>query len=145
MADDDELDYTDKYNTALAPPEQASFDAWTADQSQKVGRNVGNDKYDYDLQGWWKQNSQDTSDGPQLSGAHLTDTFKKPNHPTFSTFSQYHGVDGNEGGQWEKKGSAWKFTPGKTNLKNFSPDELSSYFRKVEPGNEVALPQAVAQ
>lgn len=142
MAEADPLDYTDKYNTQLSQPEQQSFDAWSADQSQKVGRDVSKDKYDYDMQGWWKQNSQDTPDGPQLKGGHLTDTFKKPNHPTFSGYSQYHGVDGNQGGNWTKKpDGSWSFMPGSTNLKNFSADDMRDYFKRVEPGNELLLSQ----
>jgi hypothetical protein len=137
MPDDDDLDYTDKYNTSLPPQQERQFQAWTSQQSQAVGRNVSNDLYDYDMRGWWQE-----SGGADLKGGHLTDTYKKPNHPTFSTFSKYHGVDGNEGGQWATKpDGSWSFTPGKTNLQNFSPDELQSYFGKVEPGNQVVLPQ----
>src|SRR5262249_143497 len=55
---------------------------------------------------------------------HLPDTFKLPNHITFSTGSKYHGVGGNEGGVWDKLPASpgtpeehqpWMFTPGRTN------------------------------
>jgi len=135
MADD--LDYTEQYNTSLPPQQEQQFQAWTARQSTTTGRNVGNDLYDYDLRGWWQQNN-----GADMAGGHLTDEFKKPNHPTFRPSANTHGVGGNEGGEWSKRqGGSWSFAPGKTNLKNFSPDELQSYFGKVEPGNQVLLPQ----
>jgi hypothetical protein len=135
MADDD-LDYTDKYNTPLPPQQEQQFKDWTKTQSKAVGRDVSRDNYDYDMRGWFAKN------GPQnLSGAHLTDEFKKPNHPTFSTGSQYHGVGGNEGGQWGKQSDgSWTFAPGKTNLQNFSTDEMQNYFKQVEPGNQLILP-----
>jgi hypothetical protein len=135
-SNDDPLDYTEKYNTELSSAQENQYQAWTADQSEKTGRNVGNDTYDYDLRGWFAKN------GPQdLTGAHLTDEWKKPNHPTFSTFSQYHGVDGNEGGEWEQQpDKTWNFTPGKTNMQNFSSNEMQDYFKRVEPGNQLNLP-----
>ncbi len=136
MPDADPLDFSDEYNTKLSPQEERSFQAWTGAQSDAVGRNVGNDNYDYDLRGWWKANP-----GVDLSGAHLTDTYKKPNHPTFSDQSQYHGVDGYQGGSWGKTdGGSWSFTPGSTNF--FSAPELGDYFKRVEPTNQLILPQS---
>jgi hypothetical protein len=136
----DPNDFTDRYNTTLPAQDEQRFQAWMQDQSKSVGRNVPNDLYDYDLRGWW-QNHQDA----QLNNAHLADTYKKPNHPTFSDQSQYHGVDGFQGGQWQKQGTAWKFHASKSNLKMFSGDELKDYFSKVEPGNSVVLPESVSQ
>jgi hypothetical protein len=139
MADDD-LDYTDKYNTPLPPQQEQQFKQWTTQQSAATGRNVGNDLYDYDLRGWYAQNN-----GADLSGGHLTDEFKKPNHPTFSTGSKYHGIDGNEGGQWAtRQDGSYSFAPGKTNLQNFSPTDMQDYFKKVEPNN-VLLPQGLGK
>lgn len=134
---DDPRDFTDRYNTPLSPADEQAFQAWINDQSAKTGRAVANDSYDYDLRGWWKQNgSQD------LSGAHLVDTFKKPNHPTFSDQSQYNGVDGHQGGRWANNpDGTWSFNPSATNLTMFRPDELQSYFGRVEPGNTLQLPQ----
>ena len=134
MAND--LDYTDKYNTSLTKEEESKFQTWASTQSKSTGRDVSKDLYDYDLKGWWKDNQDAT-----LSDKHLTDEFKKPNHPTFSTFSKYNNVDGTQGGQWNKQSdTTWSFTPGLTNLQNFSADEMKDYFAKVEPGNKVNLP-----
>jgi hypothetical protein len=131
MPDGDPLDFSAKYNTPLGPQGEAQFQQWTQQQSKALGRDVGNDSYDYDLRGWFAKN------GPQdLSGAHLTDEFKKPNHPTFSDQSQYHGADGMQGGAWATKpDGSFTFTPGRTNM--YSADELGDYFKKVEPGNQL--------
>lgn len=121
------------YNTPLEPDEAENFKGWANQQSQLVGRNVMDDLHDYDLQGWWKDNP-DTD----LSGAHLVDTYKKPNHPTFSDQSQYHGVNGNSGGTWEQHDDrTWTFAPGKTNYDNHPVNRLQDYFSRVEPGNKL--------
>ncbi len=133
----DDLDFTDQYNTALPPAQERAFQNWTAAQSKAVGRDLSKDSYDYDMRGWFAKNG-----AVDLKGGHLTDEFKKPNHPTFSTFSKYHGVSGNQGGRWQQNGNAWTFTPGETNLKNFSTEEMQDYFKRVEPGNQVILPNA---
>lgn len=134
MADD--RDFTAKYNTELSATEKAGFEGWAKRQSLAVGRDITKDLYDYDLQGWWKDNPN-----TDLKGGHLTDQYKKPNHPTFSTGSQYSGVDGLQGGRWEKSDDgSWAFAPGATNLQNYSKDELTDYFSKVEPGNRLLLP-----
>jgi len=55
---------------------------------------------DYDLRGLYNR------DGPvaYATGQHMTDAFKKPNHPTFSTESKYADAQ-NPGGTW--KGNAY--------------------------------------
>jgi hypothetical protein len=135
--DQDPYDYTDRYNTDLAPDKEAAFQGWMRNQSKSVGRNVGKDLYDYDLRGWWQKNN-----GPDLSGGHLNDEFKKPNHPTFSDQSQYHGTDGMQGGHWDQQpGDKWSFTPGSTNV--YSPQELKDYFKRVEPDSTLVLPESL--
>lgn len=129
----DPIDFTGRYNTALPAQDETQFQTWAQDQSKTVGRDVAKDLYDYDLRGWWQQNQ-----GQGLDGGHLTDTFKKPNHPTFSTQSQYHGADGNQGGEWAQQPSgAWSFTPGATNMTMHGPEALGDYFKRVEPGNQL--------
>lgn len=128
-------DYSDKYNTPLSEKEQGGFEGWAAAQSAATGRDVTRDLYDYDLQGAWKSNPNVDMRG------HLTDEFKKPNHPTFSTVSQYHGVNGEQGGTWAQAADgSYSFAPGATNLKKYSKDELSKYFERVEKGNQLLLP-----
>ncbi len=66
-----------KFDTKLSPTEEAEFQAWKA-------INAPHDSgVDYDLRGAFKAGMQPGETG------HWDDQFKKPNHPTFSTYSQY--------------------------------------------------------
>jgi hypothetical protein len=124
-----EPDLTNQYNTPLTAQEQADYNT----------KFKSSDSYDYDMQGWYKANPNADPNG---AGVHYPDTFKKPNHPTFSDQSKYNGVDGNQGGQWiQQQDKSYNFQPGTSNLKNFSPQDLQDYFKKVEPTNKLVLPQ----
>lgn len=121
QSQEDPRDMSGLYNTALSPEEEAAYSAW----AQKSGRT--GDVYDYDLRGAWRA-------GLTKTDGHLPDTYKKPNHPTFSNESQYNGVDGAQGGSWMQNGQGrWIFTPGSTNLNYRTPTELMDYFLRVEP------------
>ena len=97
---DPENMYFDKYNTPLTPDEQVAFDAWVASESQRQGRDILMDKGAYDIQGFWKSGDYKSMDEDN----HGSDRWKKPNHPTFSNQSIYHGVDGMQGGTWMDNG-----------------------------------------
>ncbi len=115
------------YDTKLAPDDEQKFTAWKAVNAPK---DLGED---YDLRGLYKSGL-----GLDARG-HATDQFKKPNHPTFSTLSQYHGKDDNVGGEWIDHGGKSFFLPSATNLKNQSVEDLQNYFNQQEP-NTVLLP-----
>lgn len=117
-----------KYDTKLSPEEEVRFREW----AKSTGRE--NDTEDYDLRGSYKAGIRPPK------GEHLPDTYKKPNHPTFSNESKYSDGDA---GEWVKgpKKDSWIFKAGPANLKSHSPDELQQYFRKVEPSNTLQLPQ----
>lgn len=66
------------YDTALNPAEEQQFKVW---KQLSAPNDSG---IDYDLRGAFKSG---LSADPQTQ--HWDDTFKKPNHPTFSVFSQY--------------------------------------------------------
>lgn len=120
------------YDTPLNDEEQAGY-------AQKFSPE---DSKDYDMQGWYKEHvaSGKSSQGDPSGGDHFTDTYKKPNHPTFSEDSKYHGVDGNEGGQWHLlNDNKFAFRPGSTNFANHDTKSLSDYFKKVEPDNFLLL------
>lgn len=121
-------DMTNSYNTKLSPQQEAAFLEW-----QKANPRLGN-SYDYDARGFWRDGATASDNG------HGGDMWKKPNHPTFSTGSQYNGVDGYVGGAWGRDGSAWTFTPSRTNTTNMSIDRLKRYFEHVEPGNVLFSP-----
>lgn len=107
------------------------FQAWGANQPKDPLREM----HDYDLQGWWQANQ-----GKNLGEGHLTDQWKKPNHPTFSDQSQYHGVDGNEGGTWiPQDGGKFTFQPGRTNFDTHRIEDMKNYFQRAEPGNSLDL------
>lgn len=67
-----------KYETKLTPSDEADFQVW----KQKYAPNDSG--FDYDLRGAFKAGLK-----PDGVNGHWDDQFKKPNHPTFSTFSQY--------------------------------------------------------
>lgn len=123
-----EVDYTNAYNTKLNPDEENNFNKWAQDN------NKANDLYDYDLRGAWKSGAATAANG------HLPDTWKKPNHPTFSDQSMYNGIGGNVGGKWSDNAGKWSFTPGQTNLQLFGKNGLKDYFQNREPDATLVLP-----
>lgn len=123
----DKRDFTDRFNTKLTDKEEAAYQKWAAENGRQ------NDAYDYDMRGAWKEGVDQSENG------HFPDTYKKPNHPTFSDESKYSDKD-NKGGKWSKKGDKDVFTPSDTNLKHYKADELRNYFQTVEPTADLALP-----
>lgn len=117
------------YDTQLTPEEQADY-------STKYSPEDSND---YDMQGYYKDNPDV---GPNTDGAHYPDTYKKPNHPTFSDESKYHGMNGNEGGTWGKAGDEDTFTPGPTNVKTHGLLGLIDYFDNREPDVRLMMPRS---
>jgi len=114
------------YDTPLTPEEEAIFRQW-------AGKRIG-DLADYDLRGAWKTDARAAQNG------HLPDTFKKPNHPTFSDESQYSTPD-NPGGRWDDAGNGkWLFWASQANMRGRTIGDLANYFKQVEPGNEVIFP-----
>lgn len=95
---DPEFMFKDKYNTTLTPTEKVDFDKWVKDESTRQGRDILMDQGAYDVQGFWKSGDYKNRD----ADGHGSDKWKKPNHPTFSDQSQYHGADGFYGGTWGK-------------------------------------------
>lgn len=80
----------DQYTTQLSPEEQSGYQSWKQ-------KNPPNDSgYDYDLQGAYKAGLT-----PDVESGHFDDKFKKPNHPTFSTFSQYAKDRPDLAGTWD--------------------------------------------
>lgn len=123
-------DLTDQFNTPLSPEDEAKFRAW----AKAHGRE--RDTADYDLRGAWKDNAKEAGNG------HLPDTWKKPNHPTFSSESKYSAGE-QRGGRWvEGKGGKWQFEASDWNVRNLGVDGLRSYFAKTEPDAVLTLPVA---
>jgi hypothetical protein len=135
----DPLDMTDQYNTPLTPEGEAQYQQWLAQQSQAAGRDMSRDTYDYDMRGAFLGGAGRAGNG------HYPDTYKKPNHPSFSDQSQYHGADGHLGGAWSQApNGAWRFAPGPTNLQMHGPAGLQNYFQRGDPNVIQDLPPAPA-
>src|SRR4029077_12571325 len=78
-------------DTPLDEGEEEKFQAWKT-------QNAPNDSgQDYDLRGAYKAGVT-----PDPATGHWPDTYKKPNHPTFSNQSQYAtGENAAQAGSWE--------------------------------------------
>jgi hypothetical protein len=125
----DPYDFTATHNTQLTPAEEKAFTKWAT----KTGKIK--DLYDYDLKGFWKSGAATAENG------HGTDVFKKPNHPTFSDQSKYHSEQ-TPGGSWTQTPEGQTmFTPSPYNLQNMPVPALQQYFKQVEPGVILNLPQ----
>lgn len=123
------------YSRKLDPISQAFYQMWLEEQGRARGRDLSRDTEDYDLQGYWQDEGWYTPSG----GGHGPDTYKKPNHPTFSDESIYNmtpNVRGglNLGGSWGQDDS---FTAGPTNRENWTLEDLLRYFDQVEPGTKL--------
>lgn len=78
------------YNTSLSPEDEQKFTQW---KQQFAPDDTGED---YDLRGAYQAGLK-----PDATSGHWPDTFKKPNHPTFSNQSQYAtGADAAGAGMW---------------------------------------------
>lgn len=130
-----QVDFVANYNTPLSGREEAAFQAWV-----KAHPKAAADLENYDVRGAWKAKAIPAS-------GHGPDMWKKPNHPTFSNESIYHGP-ASPGGEWQQlappskanPAGKWRFVASPGNLRNQSPDQLRSYFEAVEKGNELVLP-----
>lgn len=78
----------DKFETKLNPDEEEQFSAW---KQQYAPKDSG---VDYDLRGAFKAGLKPGENG------HWPDTFKKPNHPTFSNESIYAKEVPEKAGHW---------------------------------------------
>jgi hypothetical protein len=130
-------DFTDQYNTPLAPEERPKYQDWLDQVSKHRKYDARMDLQDYDMQGAFKSGAKPTGD--EESG-HFKDTFKKPNHPTFSKESQYSTPD-NPGGNWKDLGDdKWEFQATPANLKYRDRGALQDYFKRVERTSKLTLP-----
>lgn len=122
-------DMTQMFNTPLNQGEQFLFKRW---QMQNPG--LSNTR-DYDAQGFWQ------AGGAPAANGHGIDTYKKPNHPTFSNQSQYSGQNtGYYGGAWDQTGDQFTFQPTAQQMRMWPQPALAQYFQQREPGNTLLQP-----
>lgn len=138
----DDKFYTDNYNTDLSPKAEEKFQAWLGEQSEAKGKDMSKDLIDYDVRGFWKAGAH----AEEKSG-HGPDTYKKPNHPTFSDESKYSGMIAPHGGNY--LGGKWgkddenndTFTPSEHMMANtHNADMLKKYMAEREPNTILILP-----
>ena len=123
----------DKYNTKLDPGEEKEYQNFVADASLQTGRDYSQNENDYDLRGFFKEKGQS---GLTASTAHGPDTYKKPNHPTFSNESKY-STPQNPGGVW----FGGNFMPSDKQVNTpLKVKKLKQYWNRVEPG-KLLLPE----
>lgn len=116
-------DQTANFNTALTPQQEAAFQQWRGLLSPDL-RNT----QDYDLRGAYLGNAQASANG------HLEDTWKKPNHITFSDGSIYANAQ-NPPGQWtQAPDQSWTYQAPPTFERYHTPDQLLNYFQVYESG-----------
>jgi hypothetical protein len=110
-----------------------NYKDWLAYQSKLQNRDVSLDEQEYDLPAYFKNQKYNPKDL-----GHLEDTYKKPNHPTFSDQSMYNIPVIQQGGAWSEEGT---FKPSKLNLENMGRSNLQKYFNEVENPEALNLPE----
>lgn len=76
-----------------APPDDRDYQAWRAKLPKELQYEG-----DYDLRGFYGKHPDFTA----APGQHMTDEFKRPNHPTFSDESRYYNPQtAYLGGHWD--------------------------------------------
>lgn len=116
------------------------YSDWLKYRSRLAKRDVSKDAQDYDLESYYKSLKYNPKDGS--ADMHLPDTYKLPNHPTFSNESMYHIPGIQEGGEWvkpEQEGEKWRFKPSDVNLRNMSGEHLQDYFKQADPDAQLDL------
>lgn len=101
---------------------------------------------DYDLEAAYNNLPYDQMRRYAESDAHLPDTYKKPNHMTFSNESQYSNSL-QPGGEWSDDEISIPNTPtytykaSPTNMQYHTKEEMQNYFNTYEKGNRVEFPK----
>lgn len=123
-----------EFDTKLGTDDEQKFQKWKAQYAPN------DDGSDYDLRGAFQSGIT-----PDAERGHFPDTFKKPNHPTFSTESKWNGFKDSSGqvylgGKWGEDKGKTNFLASPTNLQFHN--DLQDYFKRVEPDSNLILPKA---
>lgn len=113
------------YGTTLSPEENIKYEAWRS----KLPKNLQYEG-DYDLKGLWKSNPL----VKPSANLHFPDTYKLPNHPTFSNESIYfNDQTRNNAGHWQESDSDWMYIPYNPNVKDTVVE------RKMQIGGQTSV------
>ena len=86
MADTKAMKYARLLQAQLGPNTENMYKAWALE-------NRAPQSNDYDMRGYWFGNTMGTVEKPELNPAdmqpHFVDTYKLPNHPSFSNESMF--------------------------------------------------------
>ena len=106
---------------------------FAAQSTPAPATKVSTQSSDYDYEGFKASGQKQGANG------HYPDTFKLPNHMTFSSESKY-SKPGQEGGKWSQVDGKWHYAPSEWNLKQHTAAEMQDYFKKTEPDSVLDLP-----
>lgn len=99
-----------------------------------------NDTSSYDLRAYYNSNPQAAMEFIK-PGTHAPDTYKLPNHITFSDESMYHN-EKTPGGKWSFENGKDVFYASPLNIKNAGgADKLQKYFNENEPNVKLIIPK----
>jgi hypothetical protein len=108
--------------TAQHSSQENGFQQW---KSKYAPHDSGSD---YDLRGAYYSGAQ-----PDMERGHFPDTFKLPNHPTFSTGSKYSTPE-HMGGEWGQLQGRDTYEPSQWMEKDPARmAQLSQYMKQAEP------------
>lgn len=130
MGSNPNLSNVEKFNTPLSINEMNEFYDWAKSKygnEDEILRQMGS----YDLQGAWRAMKSGQIKEDPATG-HLPDTYKKPNHITFSNESIYSN-EKTPGGQWSQTDGKWQYAPSEYTKKLHGEKAIQSYFQKYEP------------
>lgn len=79
-----------KYETKLSKEDEKNFKEWFKESKENGIIYEDDTGKDYDFRGFWKDVVKSNDGNGQYSAeTHFPDTYKKPNHETFSNESKY--------------------------------------------------------
>jgi len=114
------------------------YNDWLKYRSNLAKRDISRDEDNYDLKSYYDSLKYNPGEAgkydPKTTEAHLPDTYKKPNHPTFSKDSIYSIPSIQEGGKWTPDSQGkWSFKPSDLNLQNKPAEQMQEYFDESDP------------
>jgi len=117
---------TPQQSGVVIPQVPDDYSAWYSKLEAARGKQAPG----YDTEGWYstatpKQREEVLADPKK----HMKDTYKLPNHITFSTDSKYSTPE-TPGGEWKEVGGKWHYKPSDYVLKTQGVDKLKWYFKK---------------
>ena len=119
------MDFLNNFNTQLSDEQEIAFQNWLVENIQKYGIDISNDLESYDLRGFWL-NGGDKDEAFRQRKGHAPDTYKKPNHPTFSVESIYNS-DLYPGGTWKIVDGEEVFIPPKKEKKKAKSTTMPAF------------------